>query len=281
MSSKVGQRGISDAEKLFVLGGVAADCRGDGRRNCDYRPCEIEFGPINAAFGSVRISSSSFEVYVGIKGSVASASTNPFEFSISPAVTCASHFNMEELEAFDNVAKSLEKIFNKSCKHAANKWFAVVPDHSRWHLYIDVLFTRMDGNIHDIAALGAKLALLHTELPKLDVIENDFGQKDFDIPNDAEVPVLKLKDCEELVNSLPTVVTVNRIGSSSVFDCDQIESLCSSCRFVLAFEKSVLSYASKAGDGCFGPKTFDDVVKHGAECAKKLDLSLNRALKSL
>jgi hypothetical protein len=46
---------VSAHEKSFILGGVAADMRSDGRARNDFRAFALEFGVVSNANGSARL----------------------------------------------------------------------------------------------------------------------------------------------------------------------------------------------------------------------------------
>ena len=57
----------------------------------------------------------------------------------------------------------------------------VLPGHTCWILYVDILVLELGGNIYDAVSIAVKAALASTRIPRLSVTRVDGGEPEIEI----------------------------------------------------------------------------------------------------
>ncbi|KAG8036970.1 hypothetical protein G9C98_004292 [Cotesia typhae] len=207
---------LSLAEKTFILHGVDADLRIDGRRQCEYRSIEIETKLMPQTNGSARLKIGNTDVLVGKGG-------DDLATEISNVLT--------------NTYQS-QKTFNL-------KFLSILPHKKCWKMYVDVLILQCGGNLYDAIGAAIKAALFNTELPRVTAATLDGGEADLQVSDDPF-------DCVTLnVESFPVLVTLCKIGDNCIVDPIAEEEACAAASVVLSNnhwdlkDQSLVFYVSK------------------------------------
>eukprot|EP00607_Mallomonas_marina_P005520 CAMPEP_0182428780 /NCGR_PEP_ID=MMETSP1167-20130531/23572_1 /TAXON_ID=2988 /ORGANISM="Mallomonas Sp, Strain CCMP3275" /LENGTH=201 /DNA_ID=CAMNT_0024611873 /DNA_START=496 /DNA_END=1101 /DNA_ORIENTATION=- len=102
-----------------------------------------------------------------------------------------------------------------------------------WIVHIDLLILQDDGNLIDISSIASYCALHGTKLPGVELIEGESGEyEDFELLSGdlAEATVLQL-------HHVPLCISVSKIGSALILDCNGVEENCTSMSLVVSVDE--------------------------------------------
>jgi len=185
--------------------------RVDGRKFDEYREISIETGIINRAEGSAKVSIGHTQVLVGVKAEIG----EPFPDTPDKGVLIV---NAElvplasptfEPGPPDENAIELARIVDRGLRESEAIPFeelCIIPSKKVWMLFVDIYVMDHDGNFIDASAIGALAALMTTELPKVEI-----GNNDEVTIIEEEKKLLELRD-------MPIAVTFAKIGKHLLID---------------------------------------------------------------
>uniref|UniRef100_A0A8C5M5L9 Exosome component 7 n=1 Tax=Leptobrachium leishanense TaxID=445787 RepID=A0A8C5M5L9_9ANUR len=269
---------LSEAEKVYILHGIQDDLRVDGRGCEDYRCIEVETDVVSNTTGSARVKIGHTDVLVGVKAEMGIPKLgSPGEGYVEFFVDCSANATPEfegrgGEELGTEIANVLYKIFdNKSSLNL--KSLCIQPREHCWVLYIDVLLLECGGNLFDTISIAVKAALFNARIPKVRVLEDEEGAKDFELSDDPY-------DCMRLnVTNVPCIVTLSRIGHRHVVDATLQEEACSLASVLVSVtSKGVLTCMRKLGRGSLDPESIFEMIETGKRVAKSLHMSLQSIL---
>ncbi len=185
--------------------------RVDGRKFDEYREISIETGIINRAEGSAKVSIGHTQVLVGVKAEIG----EPFPDTPDKGVLIV---NAElvplasptfEPGPPDENAIELARIVDRGLRESEAIPFeelCIIPSKKVWMLFVDIYVMDHDGNFIDASAIGALAALMTTELPKVEIGNND------------EVTILEEEKKLLELRDMPIAVTFAKIGKHLLID---------------------------------------------------------------
>ncbi|KAL3275883.1 hypothetical protein HHI36_020620 [Cryptolaemus montrouzieri] len=268
---------LCDAEKTFVLHGVDANMRIDGREREDYRPMELETDVVSHAFGSARLRLANTDVLVAVKIEVDSPfPEKPFEGKLEFFVDCSANATPDfEGRGGENLAVELSNCLAsayRSNEALDLKKLCIMKGRKCWKLYVDILLLEVGGNLFDAVSIAVKSALYNTQIPKIKSIHVDGSQIDIQVCDD-------IFSCTRLdISGAPLMVTVCKIGEHCIVDPNAAEEQCSVGAVVVAVSRGCLSTVLQTGTGSFHPKTLKECLKLGFSVAQNLEDSLMETL---
>ncbi|KAM8966387.1 exosome complex component RRP42 [Pelodytes ibericus] len=269
---------LSEAEKVYILHGIQDDLRCDGRGCEDYRYIEVETDVVSNTTGSARVKIGHTDVLVGVKAEMGTPKLEcPGEGFLEFFVDCSANATPEfegrgGEELGTEIANVLYKIFdNKSSLDLQS--LCIQPREHCWVLYVDVLLLQCGGNLFDTISIAVKAALFNARIPKVRVLEDDEGAKDFELSDDPY-------DCMRLnVASVPCIITLNRIGHRHVVDATLQEEACSVASLLVSVtSQGILTCMRKLGKGSLDPESIFEMIETGKRVAKSLHTSLQSTL---
>jgi exosome complex component RRP42 len=223
MSEKV----IPNLQKKRIIEFINKGKRFDGRGLGDYRDIKVELGISKSAESSVKISFGKTEVLVGVKMAV----TVPY-----PDSQDAGTF-MTTAELHPMASSSFEKgkpginavemgrIIDRGIRESGFidfKGLCIKEGEKVWQVFLDIIALNDDGNMLDVAGLGALIALGHAKMPvyneEEDKIEHELSDKPLPLNHDA----------------LSFNMTFHKIGDSVVADVSKEEEAISDLRLSVA-----------------------------------------------
>ncbi|XP_014259733.1 exosome complex component RRP42 [Cimex lectularius] len=265
---------LSPEEKIYIVHGIEANMRVDGREQLQFRPIEVETGLMPNCMGSAR-------VLLGKTDLIACISVD----TITPLVERPDEGKLEfyihfsgitspEFEGRKGEQKSdqISTIFNKLYSSVRLNSLCIEPRLKSWKLNIDVCVLSLDGNLYDAVSFATKAALSSTNIPNMIVTNEDKGEKEFKIsedPSDTWVPD---------ISDIPCFITVSKVGESFIVDATSNEEQCTTFSCVVAVTESGLIQATlKVGPGSLQPGTFLTALNQAVETG----LIMNKELKSI
>lgn len=277
-------KNISPSEKNFIIEGISAGIRSDGRSAMDQRQMYLEVGLYPQASGSCKVSiGGGTAVLAGVRAAVGepiSTSNDPSSLAdkgrVNVSITCSPSLRIyHDKRQLDDLATSyaqfLSRTLNGSHGGLDLKNLCIIPNLSCWVLNVDVLIMDYGGNLLDAIFAAVRGALFDTRLPKC-VVETIDGAADFRIDGDEETEVLVGRE------SIPLSQTVSRIGNGQVIDCSVQEEQCTTSRVtVLTNEKRMLCGMQKDLHGVLDASILVEMV----EIAQKIAMENLDSMKSL
>ncbi|KAJ9064330.1 hypothetical protein DSO57_1031899 [Entomophthora muscae] len=217
---------ISPSETDFIIKGIDADMRLDGRGRLDYRPIYIETGLLPHASGSARVQlGDGIDVVVGIKAEthqINPTSDNQDSGLIFVDVECSPSSSQSfEGRGADSLnaelAQILERILSGPQGGLDLQKLCIIPGKACWCIYIDALVLGMGGNLVDALSYATHAALAETKLPAT-VIE-DVGQGNMEFELDADdSKSMNLPGYE----NVPVIVTLSKYNGRALCRCSYL-----------------------------------------------------------
>ncbi|KAJ8670117.1 hypothetical protein QAD02_001376 [Eretmocerus hayati] len=271
---------LSLAEKTFILHGVDADFRNDGRSRTNYRDFELETKLMDQVHGSARIRIGNTDVLVGVKVEIDSPyPDNPFagklEFFVDCSANATPSFEGRGGEDLANELSNALAFAYQSPDAMDLSQLSILPHKKCWKLFVDILILECGGNLFDAVAAAVKAALYSTEIPKVKGAMLDGGEADVILSDD-------IYESERLnATNFPIFVTLCKIGDNCVVDPSSEEEMCSSASIVLSvMPNERVSSIFKSGYGSLQPTTLCKILESGAKIGAELNNGLMTALRS-
>ncbi|XP_053322999.1 exosome complex component RRP42 [Spea bombifrons] len=269
---------LSEAEKAYILHGIQDDLRVDGRACEDYRCIEVETEVVSNTTGSARVKIGHTDVLVGIKAEMGTPKLErPEEGYLEFFVDCSANATPEfegrgGEELGTEIANVLYKMFENKSSLDLRSLCIQTSEHC-WVLYVDVLLLECGGNLFDAISIAVKAALFNAKIPKVHMLEDDDGAKDFELSDDPY-------DCMRVnVANVPCIVTLSRIGHRHVVDATLQEEACSLASLLVSVtSQGVLTFMRKIGKGSLDPESIFEMIETGKRVTKSLHTSLQSIL---
>ncbi|KAG7203192.1 hypothetical protein KM043_010299 [Ampulex compressa] len=270
---------LSAGEKTFILHGVDADFRNDGRRRCEYRAMEVETKLMPQTHGSARLRIGNTDVLVGVKVELDSPlAEKPDEGKLEFFVDCSANATPAfEGKGGDNLATEISNILTIAyqTRDAIDlRKLCILPHQKCWKIYVDILILQCSGNLFDAIGAAVKAALYNTEIPRVTAAFLDGGEPDIQLSDDPY-------DCIKLdTKNYPVIITLCKIGDKYVVDATLEEEMCSAVSIVMGIlPNGNTSAVVKLGYGSILPTTFINMLKMGQDVGLKLNEGLMKTLK--
>ncbi|XP_066256031.1 exosome complex component RRP42 [Euwallacea similis] len=264
---------LSEAEKTFILHGVAENFRVDGRDREGYRPMEVETDIVQHAFGSARLRLANTDVLVAVKIEVDTPlPEKPFEGKIEFFVDCSANATPDfEGRGGEDLAIELSNTLSSaygSYKTLNLRKLCILKGKKCWKLLVDVLILECGGNLFDAVSLAVKAALYNTQVPKIRAVNIDGDNVEIEVSDNVF-------DCESLdIIHAPVLVTVCKIGEHCIVDPSLGEEQCTVGSIVVSVSGDSFSAITSIGTGSLQEETLFECLDLG----QKVGVRLNEAL---
>lgn len=274
-------RKISEAERRFLLDGLAQGMRVDGRGCFDYRRVAFDTGTVPSATGSCRLRAGETDLIVAIKCDMAKPSrARPDAGDLRVSVDCAASVSVSlglDGRDADDYGRQLSVILESLCAgdNVVDRGaLCIVPGLFAWEVHVDVMVLASGGNLLDAATLALCAALGETVLPKVEIVE---------AMEEGEMVQLKVDDRPEVgtpipLQRLPLCVTVAQVKDQFLIDVTNEEKMCadaSICVVVDARKGDVIGL-QKLGRGMFDVATLPSMLERCRAAAAALMQQLER-----
>lgn len=270
---------LSSGEKIFILHGIDADFRNDGRRRCEYRSMEIETKLMPQTHGSARLHIGNTDILVGIKVELDvphadKPNEGKLEFFVDCSATATPAF---EGKGGDDLATEISNVLTAAyqTRNAFDlKTLCILPHKKCWKIYVDVLILQCGGNLFDAVGIAVKAALNSTEIPKITAATLDGGEPDIELSDDSY-------DCIQLdTSNYPIIITLCKIGDNYIVDPTLEEEMCSTSSIVMSMlPNGKISSVIKLGYGSIQFSTFTKMLQMGEIIGLRLNKTLMNILK--
>lgn len=140
-------------------------------------------------------------------------------------------------------------------------------------LYVDVLILECGGNLFDAISMAIKAALFNTRIPNVRVTAVDGGEPELELSDDPY-------DGQQLIlDNVPLLVTLSRIGNHVVVDTTLEEEACSSSNIVVAVAPDGTVTALRTiGSGSFHRETLSEALHVAHDLGRSLHKLLSKKL---
>ncbi|CAK9806599.1 Exosome complex component RRP42 [Anthophora quadrimaculata] len=269
---------LSSGEKTFILHGIDADFRNDGRRRCEYRSMEIETKLMPQTHGSARLRIGNTDILVGVKVELdVPHADKPNEGKLEFFVDCsATATPVFEGKGGDDLATKISNTLTVAYQTRNVfdlRTLCILPHKKCWKIFVDVLILQCGGNLFDAVGIAVKAALNSTEIPRI-TATLDGGEPDIQLSDE-------FYDCIQLdTSNYPVIVTLCKIGDNYIVDPTSEEEACSASGVVMSVSpSSKISSVVKLGYGSIQPDTFAKMLQMGQSIGLQLNEGLMKALK--
>ncbi|KAK2574979.1 hypothetical protein KPH14_008742 [Odynerus spinipes] len=270
---------LSLGEKTFILHGVDADFRNDGRKRCEYRSLEIETNLMQQTHGSSRLRIGNTDVLVGVKVEIDTPYVDrPHEGKLEFFVDCSANATPEfEGKGGDDLATEISNILSLAYQSPDAfdlKTLCILPHKKCWKMFVDILILQCGGNLFDAVGTAVKAALYNTEIPRVTAATLDGGEADIQLSDDPF-------DCIKLdVTNYPIIVTLCKIGENCIVDPTLEEEMCSPASTIISvMPNGNITSIVKTGYGSMQDTTLIKMLEMGKIIALKLNDALMDGLK--
>eukprot|EP00922_Rhytidocystis_sp_ex-Travisia-forbesii_P007454 GHVS01010882.1.p1 GENE.GHVS01010882.1~~GHVS01010882.1.p1 ORF type:complete len:325 (+),score=63.12 GHVS01010882.1:68-1042(+) len=263
-------RDVSAGEFRYMVDGVAAGTRADGRDCLQCRPARVQLGVVPSAAGSAEVLTEDTDLLVAVKCQVVTPESNGSQtlppadegdlrvhVECSPSVALKEHHRagMEGVVPVEGMGYELSKLAEDLCLGRSavdRKKLCVVPGRLFWRVWIDVSVMNAGGNLVDLVSIGIRAALSNTVLPMIYMEEKVDGKKRRpqreeesevawydDQPVDELMRRFQVDDRPTVglrmdVREMPVCVSVGSIGNRFVWDMTKEESRCADVKLTVA-----------------------------------------------
>lgn len=222
------------SELEFIQQRISQGCRIDGRSLLDYRRINVVNSVISLASGSSQVTIGDTTILTGVK----------CETTNEQKVSCCIK-GEEDLFLTELLTKCIE-----------------MEKYPNWTFFVDVEILSNDGNLSDAIGLSIREALKCTQVPDIEVIEDQIQISD---------------TSSSLSVRLPWIVTFNMISSRYVVDCSVKEEECSDSLFQFVLdEDDALLAMKKDGDSGLDASILFDLMNKAKKVKESLQNSINK-----
>lgn len=167
---------LSAGELAYLVGGVEADLRLDGRGRLDFRPMSLQTNVVAHANGSARLKLEQTHVLAAVNLSMGAPDLTRArcEGSVHCTVeqSAACSVDMEDRAVQSrNALLTVELQRLVAHSHALPLTsLVIIPDKQVWIIHIDVIIIDDGGNVMDAIVMAVKAALVTTTMPPIEVV---------------------------------------------------------------------------------------------------------------
>jgi len=248
---------IPNIQKQRIIQFLKEGKRFDGRKPEDYREMEIRTGVSNKAEGSASVKFGKTEVYAGVKMSVATPyADGPNEGTLAVAAELGPMASPD----FDIGPPSIQaievgRIIDRGIRESGIiDWekLCITPGEKVWSISLDLYAVNDAGNLLDVAALAALVALADAKMPVYDKeknkIEHEWTKNSLPLNKDA----------------MSFNITFHKIGNQIVLDPVREEEEIADYRLSIAIAnnegKPRITAMQKGKEGAISTEEMDKIL---------------------
>eukprot|EP00123_Amoebidium_parasiticum_P014112 comp22337_c0_seq1/m.33219 comp22337_c0_seq1/g.33219 ORF comp22337_c0_seq1/g.33219 comp22337_c0_seq1/m.33219 type:complete len:298 (-) comp22337_c0_seq1:454-1347(-) len=270
---------LSPYEQAYLLAGIDAGIRADGRARTQYRHFTLETGVLSHTHGSARLQLAATDVLVGVKAELGEPLADTPDqgrvlFSVDCSASASPAFEGRGGEVLSTeIARALTRLVEGG-KALDLQSLCVIKGKQCWILYVDAVVLVHGGNLLDAISFAVKAALFNTRIPKIKLVEGDDDEPiDIELDDDPSA-------CVPLDTSrLPVIITLTKIGARHIVDATMEEEACMMARLFVGVDgDGNLCLLQKGGFGGVDPGALYEMVESGRRIGKEMIAALDRAL---
>lgn len=244
--------------------------RFDGRAFDEYRELIIEPNVSKKAEGSARVKLGKTEVIVGVKMDVG----EPYPDSqdkgnlitsaeILPLSSPRIELGKPGFESIE-IGRIIDRVLRES-GFIDFKGLCIKEGEKVWNLYVDIYAINDDGNLLDIAGIGALAALKWAKMPGYD---EETGKPDYHVH----------KEPLPLSEEIPISMTFHKIGNNFIVDPTREEEDFSETRVTIGSKKGVVSSMQKGEREMISVEEFGHILDKVEKVWKDLDKVIEKQI---
>lgn len=233
---------ISNITREYLTRIFSENKRFDGRKLLDFRDMELTYDVSNKAEGSVRVKFGNAELVVGIK--LAPGESYPDSPGQGNLICSGELLPLAspKFESGPPAFKAIElgRLVDRAIRESGMIDFSklAIDDKKVWCIYVDIYPINDNGNLIDIATIGALAALKNAKMPSIDKEGNvDYSVKKGSLPLSKEIS--------------PISISFFKLGDSIILDPTLEEEEASEARITFGISKwnkqHMINSCQKAG----------------------------------
>lgn len=271
---------ISASEKKYIVEGVAADVRADGRNRLSYRSLSLETSILTQSNGSARASleASGTDVLASVKLEVTSPLPEaPNAGIVQVTVSCCPSVSAELYgRAVDELNVELSQLMTRllcSPPSAELEKYCIIPGESVWSINVDVMVFESSGNLPDVISIAIYAALNDTVFPSVRLVGVEGEDKSIEVDTDPAAGKLMM------AQHWPICITLSKIGDYFITDSLQEEELCTTAQMSVAVDPDgSVCGVQKSGTGAIELEEMQQMIDEACARSKELYKLLHEAL---
>lgn len=218
---------IPNLQKERIIEYLKEGKRFDGRSPLDYRDLKVEMNLSESAESSCSVKLGKTEVYAGVKvGLTEPYPDSPDEGSMMVSAEL-SPMASEDFELGPPKINAIElgRVIDRGIRESGlidTKKLCIKEGEKVWQVFVDLVMINDDGNLLDVAALAAIIAIGNAYLPV-------YNEKDGKIEHELSKDKLPLNE-----EALAFSMTLHKVGKDFVFDPISEEESVSDYRLTIA-----------------------------------------------
>ncbi|MFH1174355.1 MAG: RNA-binding protein [archaeon] len=256
---------MNEELKQHILKALEKNIRYDGRKKDELRKITISKNFTSTAEGSAQVKFGDTEVLVGVKMSIEKPYADRpddgmlmVNAELLPLSNPAFESGPPDVTSIE-IARVIDRGIREG--HAFDtKTLCLTPGEKVWSVSVDICPINSDGNLLDVGAFAAIIAIQSTRYPHY---END------------KIDYEKKTDKQLALDKVPIAITVIKIGSHLLVDPIEDEERVLDARLTMTFlNEGELCSLQKGGDS---PLTIDEITQM-VELGKTKSLELRKLL---
>lgn len=269
---------MSVSERKFIAGGIAVNCRGDGRGRMDMRNFTVETDVVAHANGSARVRLDGTDILVAVNVELEEPDPEtPEEGKVTCSVECTTSASMEyegngATDLNQTLTRQLSQVIGLSGA-IDTKEFGLIPGKQCWSLYVDAMVLGAAGNLLDAIVLAANAAIHDATIPCVSIVQGDTVD-DLQVEVDGD----PWKATKLPFTEFPVCVSLSKIGSCFIVDATEDEDACMATRLAVAVNESGdVCGVHKTGPGGLSPAAMQEIIKVARTVGMQLHGTLKKA----
>jgi len=240
---------MNEEIKEHINQALKSGTRLDGRKNDEWRKIEVELGFLSTAEGSARVRCGTTEVIAGVKLGIGTPFSDKPDEGVLMVGAELLPLSNPEFESGPPSGESIElaRVIDRGIRESKminTKALCIEKGQKVWMVNVDICPINTDGNLLDMGALAAVLALKNAVFPEL-----KDGAVDYKHKTTKKLPM----------GEFPTSMTILKIGDNYLIDPTDIEEKALDARLTIAIlPENKLCAMQKGGNTAL---TIEDIDK--------------------
>lgn len=273
---------ISASERRFIVEGVAANVRADGRARLGHRAAAVETALLSQSNGSARVSlaGAGTDVLASVKLEVAAPRPEAPEAAVvSMGVSCCPSVSAKLAgRAVEELNVELSQLLTRllcSGPGVDLQHYCIVPGESVWAIHVDVMVFESTGNLPDVISMAVYAALNDTVFPAVRLVGVEGEDKTIEVDTDPAAGQLMA------AQDWPICITLGKIGGHFIVDPTQEEELCMTAQVSVAVDPNgEVCGVQKSGTGAIEMREMQQMIDEACARSKELFKLLQAALRA-
>ncbi|UKK00674.2 exosome ribonuclease PH [Theileria orientalis] len=265
----------------FIKSAISSNLRLDGRRLDEQYELNLVPNISSFSHGSSQVSFGDSVVQTTIHFSIVSpADSAPDEGMIELSISGTNVFDNSELsqKSYELLCTILYDIqFAHSFLDL--KSLCILPGQFCWNVRIHLTVVKHGGSLIDALSMGVLTAFKCSEVPSVNVMLRDELESSFDSSNlQIKLSTEENQVFEKLIESLPIVTSVGKVGKNYIWAMTKEEESCSDGTLSVAVSMTGRCLAIKSKGSCFDVNSIESIIRKSSEIALDNFNTINQCL---